>query len=216
MDRAHNHEKDYSFRQFHRHQQYKTQRDVEMQRTLQEPAAEPIPMTPAQMPVSHSPLQNLENEGNPLHEINSTQKAYVEQAKTQTVFAMRSSNHVLIVDDKTNECFFLKWKTFNKLQRKGKELDPRYFNEQERKAFATSDAKEWKSFIDTGAVVVVQPKDTAHVPKDRIFNRPMRFVRTNKSKIEEILEAKSRIVTPGDVDPDGDIPVEDGLSLIHI
>jgi hypothetical protein len=39
----------------------------------------------------------------------------------------------------------------------------------------------------------------------------MRFVRTNKNVKEEgELMAKSRIVTPGDVDPDGDLPIEDG------
>ena len=38
----------------------------------------------------------------------------------------------------------------------------------------------------------------------------MRFVRTNKSEAEDELIVKSRIVTPGDVDPDGEITVEDG------
>ena len=106
---------------------------------------------------------------------------------------------------------FLKWKTFNKLQRKGRELDPKYFNEQERAAFRVSDAKEWQSFLDTGAVVIVPPKEAQRIPAERIFSRPMRFVRTNKNKEDDgPLEAKSRIVTPGDVDPDGDIPVEEG------
>ena len=36
-------------------------------------------------------------------------------------------------------------------------------------------------------------------------------MRTNKNKDEDgPLEAKSRIVTPGDVDPDGHLAVEDG------
>ena len=38
----------------------------------------------------------------------------------------------------------------------------------------------------------------------------MRYVRTNKAKEGEPLQPKSRIVTPGDVDPDGEKPVEDG------
>ena len=97
------------------------------------------------------------------------------------------------------------------MQRKGRELDARYFDEQERKAFSQSDAKEWQSFLDTGAVVVIPPAEAKSVPAERIFSRPMRFVRTNKNKEETgPLEPKSRIVTPGDVDPDGDIPVEDG------
>ena len=38
----------------------------------------------------------------------------------------------------------------------------------------------------------------------------MRYVRVNKSETDDELIAKSRIVTPGDVDPDGEITVEDG------
>ena len=38
----------------------------------------------------------------------------------------------------------------------------------------------------------------------------MRYVRTNKSETDDELIAKSRIVTHGDVDPDGEITVEDG------
>ena len=104
----------------------------------------------------------------------------------------------------------LKWKTFNKLQRKGRELDPRYFNEQERKEFQQADAKEWKSFLDTGAAEIILPNEARNIPQSRIFARPMRYVRTNKSEKEDELIAKSRMVTPGDVDPDGDIPVEAG------
>ena len=137
--------------------------------------------------------------------------AFVNKAKDQRVFTLRGNNHCLIVDDNNNECYFLKWKTFNKMQRKGKELDPKYFNEQERAQFTKSDAKEWQSFLTTGAVVVISPEDAQRIPQSRIFQRPMRFVRTNKNKDDAgPLEAKSRIVTPGDVDPDGDIPVEDG------
>ena len=39
---------------------------------------------------------------------------------------------------------------------------------------------------------------------------PFRYVRTNKDKTDATLIPKSRIVAPGHVDPDGDIPVEDG------
>ena len=62
-----------------------------------------------------------------------------------------------VVDSETNECFFLKWKTQKKDQRKGRELDPRYYNVEEELEFRAADAKEWKSFLDTGAVVVVPP-----------------------------------------------------------
>ena len=34
------------------------------------------------------------------------------------VYTLRGNNHVLIVNEKVKDCYFLKWKTFNKLQRK--------------------------------------------------------------------------------------------------
>ena len=117
---------------------------------------------------------------------------------------------VLVVDRKKNECFFLKWKTFNKDQRKGRELDPRYFDQVEKQKFNASDAKEWQSFLDTGAVTIVPPEQAKKVPTDRIFKRPARIVRTDKNQMEGYLSAKSRMVLPGDVDPDGEKPFEDG------
>ena len=110
------------------------------------------------------------------------------------------------------ECYLLKWKTFNKLARKGKELDPKYFNEHERAKSTSADAKEWQSFIDTGAAQVILPHEAKKVPTGRIFAVPLRYVRTNKDKsgTDGNLEAKSRIVVPGHVDPDGEIPVEEG------
>ena len=82
--------------------------------------------------------------------------------------------------------------------------------QKKKSQFDKSDTKEWQSFLDTGAVVVIPPSDAKDIPKERIFSRPMRYVRTNKSENEEELIAKSRIVTLGDVDPDGEITVEDG------
>ena len=126
------------------------------------------------------------------------------------MFFLRGTRNVLVVNEEAQDCYILRWKTFSKLQRKGRELDPRYFDEKERKQFQVADAKEWQSFLDTGAVKIIPPEDARTIPRDRIFGRPMRYVRTNKSKDEQTLEAKSRIVTPGDVDPDGHLCVEDG------
>ena len=84
---------------------------------------------------------------------------------------------------KKNEYYFLRWKPFNKIHRKVKELDPRFFNQQERALFNLSDAKEWQSFLDTGAVVVIPPAEAAKMPANRVFNRPMRYVRTSKTKV---------------------------------
>ena len=134
----------------------------------------------------------------------------VQECRGQECFYIRCLNKVLVADHETNEVMLLKWKTFKKNQRKGRELDSKFFNEQERKAFSISDSKEWQSFLDTGAVVVIPPEIAKNIPKERVFKRAARYVRTNKSKKETELIAKSRIVVPGDVDPDGDIAVEEG------
>lgn len=52
-----------------------------------------------------------------------------------------------------------------------------------------------------------------HVPSHSKRNvpRPTRNHLTNKNKdVNGMLEANARLVTPGDVEPDGGIPVEDG------
>ena len=125
---------------------------------------------------------------------------------------------MLMMNDEDNACYMLRWKTQNKIQRKGRELDPRYFDKAERDAFELADQKEWKSFLDTGAIEIIPPHQAKKIPKDRIFSRPMRKVLTNKNKKENgKLEAKTRLVTPGDVDPDGETPVEDGgFGLMHL
>ena len=158
---------------------------------MQEPAQEPTPLSP-------------------LREANDGVLYAAAYQKQQVFLCRHNSEQVLVVDEDKKECFLLKWKTFNKMQRKGRELDPRFFNEHERKEFTKADAKEWQSFLGTGAAEIVPPKEASNVPQSRIFQRPLRYVRTNKSDKENELIAKSRMVTPGDVDPDGDIPVEAG------
>ena len=181
---------------------------------FQEPEVELQPAEPTGRPQSFGPPA----ESNPVNLAKKKKTPRInspvtpcEKSLGQTVLQLRGANHVLIVDEDSNDCYFLKWKTFNKLQRKGRELDPRYFDAEEKKAFQKSDAKEWQSFLDTGAVIVISPDDAAYVPKERIFTRSFRYVRTNKAETEtDPLQAKSRIVVPGDVDPDGDIPLEEG------
>ena len=64
--------------------------------------------------------------------------------------------------------------------------------------------------MDTGAVTVIPPAEAKKVDPSRIFKRPARKVLTNKSQLEGELDAKSRLVLLGDVDPDGDKPIEEG------
>ena len=65
----------------------------------------------------------------------------------------------------------MKWKTLKKDQRKGRELDPRYYNVEEEREFRMADAKEWKSFMDIGAVTVIPPHLAKKVDPSRIFDR---------------------------------------------
>ena len=87
------------------------------------------------------------------------------EREKQSVFWVQGYQHnqCLVVDYGKQECFFLKWKTTKANQRKRRELDPKYFNEQERKAFSLADAKEWKSFLETGAVTVLPPKEAKKI-----------------------------------------------------
>lgn len=106
---------------------------------------------------------------------------------------------------------FMNWKAQSKLQRKGWALDSKYFNDEGRAAFREADAKPWNALLGTVAIEVSLPKEASNVPTERILSRTMRKVITNKNKEENgKLETKTRLVTPGDVDPDGEIPVEDG------
>ena len=79
--------------------------------------------------------------------------------------------------------FLPKWKSFNKDQRKGRELDPRYFGQIKRQKFNDSDAKEWRSFLEIEAVTVIPPEQARKVPTARIFKRPARMVRTDKKQM---------------------------------
>ena len=118
----------------------------------------------------------------------------------------------LVSDVQENLVYVLKERLLGG-RKKGRELDPRHFSPEEWAAFSGptgSDAKEWLAWLESGAVRVVSPEDAKHVPADRIFGRPARFVRTNKTKNPSDLEPKSRIVFPGDVDVDAGKLPEDG------
>ena len=53
--------------------------------------------------------------------------ANVSNKERQQVFYVQGKPSMLVVDHGSNECFFLKWKTFKNNQRKGRELDPKIF-----------------------------------------------------------------------------------------
>ena len=89
-----------------------------------------------------------------------------------------------------------------KLKASGKELDPKAFNEEEKRAFDASDTQEWKQWLDNGVVRKLTPAEAAKVPRWEIFKSPLRWVRTNKTgNLLLPLVAKSRLVIPGHLDP---------------
>ena len=90
-----------------------------------------------------------------------------------------------------------------RLKENKKELDPKFFDEEEQKAFDEADKKEWKQWLNNKVVKFLTPEQAAKVPKSKIFRAPMRMVRVNKSA-EKLapLVAKSRLIIPGHLDPE--------------
>ena len=80
-----------------------------------------------------------------------------------------------------------------------KELDPKFFDVNERIAFNKSDVEEWKQWLHNRSVRLATPEEEQRVPKYKIISAPMRYVRTNRGRTS--LEAKSRIIIPGHLDP---------------
>ena len=138
-----------------------------------EPEAEP--------PASNTPLRTNPSSTPTENDVNFM-TLLAQEDSTKQCFMVRGLSSVLVVDHTTNDCYFLKWKTYSKMQRKGRELDPRYFDKAERDAFAAADAKEWQSFIDTGAVKILSPQEAAKIPESRILSRRMRYVRTDRAE----------------------------------
>ena len=88
-----------------------------------------------------------------------------------------------------------------KLKASGKELDPRFFDEKEKKAFDEADALEWSAWERNGVVKRLSQAEARRVPQHRIFRVPARIVRVSKGDPKN-WKPKSRIVLPGHLDPD--------------
>ena len=56
-----------------------------------------------------------------------------------------------------------------KMKASGKELDPKFFNDEEKEKFRESDAAEWKQWIDNGVIRRLRPGEAQRVPKEAIF-----------------------------------------------
>lgn len=79
-----------------------------------------------------------------------------------------------------------------KLKASGKELDPRWFNEEEVKAFQDSDRVEWEAWINNGVARRLSSCEASKVPSSAILKIPLRVVRVNKSKDPQKLQAKKK------------------------
>ena len=55
---------------------------------------------------------------------------------------------------------------------RGKELDPRHFDDEERRRFDKADQDEWQQWIANGVVRILTPEEEAKVPRDQIFTSP--------------------------------------------
>ena len=64
---------------------------------------------------------------------------------------------------------------------KGKELDPKKFNDQERKAFDDADADVWTAHIRTGTVASIPPETAKDIDRPRILQLLPRFVWTENN-----------------------------------
>ena len=91
--------------------------------------------------------------------------------------------------------------------KKGRELNAKFFDDDEREAFFKSDADQWQKHMEHKAVHVVPPDLAAKVPKHLILPIASRFVRTDKGE-KGVLKAASRLVVPGHLQ-DGS-PQEEG------
>ena len=102
-----------------------------------------------------------------------------------------------------------------------KEYKWKQMSPKDQEQFRQAMNKEWKSFLDLGAVKVIPKSQTKNIPKSRIL--PTRFILTNKDITGATLICKARMVCGGHLDPDinilrTDAPTADtmGVNLIFL
>ena len=85
--------------------------------------------------------------------------------------------------------------------KKGRELNPAKFNQEEKEAFDLADKEQWQKHLRTGAVEVVpleKSKEILRNSRELVVPGYARFVRTIKGKSDDgELKASSRMVLPG-------------------
>ena len=83
----------------------------------------------------------------------------------------------------------------------GKELDPKFFDQAERKAFEEADGKEWKSWVENKVVRRLTEEELRTLDPKEVFKAPTRMIRVNKGMLSNSFVPKSRLVIPGHRDP---------------
>ena len=81
--------------------------------------------------------------------------------------------------------------------KKGRELNPKYFNEQEWNIFEIADAKQSKRHLGLGAVEIVFPEEAKKVPRNKILPVRARFVWTARKKEAQKGKKKNANTTKG-------------------
>eukprot|EP00435_Cladocopium_sp_Y103_P006671 s1678_g2.t1 len=62
-----------------------------------------------------------------------------------------------------------------KMKASGKELDPKFFNAEEKEKSRQADAAEWKQWMENGVIRRLRPEEAHRVPRDAVFKSPMRM-----------------------------------------
>ncbi len=120
-------------------------------------------------------------------EMQGSSKVYVQQGESIYETEWPSEREALWTDFLRHErlvqdackVFLLRMKA------SGKELDPKYFDQKENKAFQESDRAEWSSWLKNEVVKKVPDHEIGKIDKSKVFKIPLRWVRTNKCKETE-------------------------------
>ena len=111
------------------------------------------------------------------------------------------------IPDDDHDMLILEFKPgkFSASGTKGRELDPRKFDNHEKDKFDKAAKDNWDKHLEFEAVKVISPKEALKVERERILRVPGRFVYTMKDS-----RPCARFIVPGHTDPDKDKAVGEG------
>lgn len=116
----------------------------------------------------------------------------------------------LRVDDSVQYCYLMKCKAQPKMQRRGRYRESRFFDDEACQAWCAAD-KNGRHSWGQALLQLSDLQQQSTYPAKHSFPRPNAQVPSTKNKDDDgVLAANTRLAAPGDVDPDGEMPVEDG------